>query len=58
MADALLAVVFLVGLAALVYGAWLIYEPAGWLTAGLALVATVVLFQRGRDTLDLSRRRT
>lgn len=56
MADALLAVVFLAGLAALVYGAWLVYEPAGWLTAGLSLVATVVLHQRGRDVLDLRRR--
>lgn len=27
------------GVVALTYGAWLVYEPAGWLVAGLALVS-------------------
>ena len=47
MIGALLAVVFLAGLGLLSYGAWLAYEPAGFVTAGGLLVLVPVLYVRG-----------
>ncbi len=45
--TALLTVCFFVGVALLAYGAWLAWEPAGFLMAGLALVLLPVLHERG-----------
>lgn len=36
----------LAGLGSVAYGAWLIYEPAGFIVGGLLAVATVVLVAR------------
>lgn len=47
MANVLLTAAFLLGFALLAYGAWLAYEPAGFLTAGLALVLLPFLYVRG-----------
>jgi hypothetical protein len=38
---------FLTGLLLLAWGAWLVYAPAGLLTAGLLLVAMSVFYVRG-----------
>lgn len=35
------------GLASLVYGSWLAYEPAAFLVAGTVLLAAGVLYVRG-----------
>jgi uncharacterized membrane protein len=35
------------GWAAIVYGAWMVYPPAGLLVAGLLLLAAGVLYTRG-----------
>jgi hypothetical protein len=46
-ADLAKALVFLAGLALLAYGAWLAWEPAGYMTGGLVLAAGAVLYERG-----------
>jgi hypothetical protein len=38
----------LAGAALISFGAWRIYEPAGYIVAGVLLVAGVVLLSRGR----------
>jgi hypothetical protein len=38
---------FLAGLALLVYGAWLLAEPLGFLIAGGAVMALAVFWERG-----------
>ena len=37
------------GSASVAYGAWLIYPPAGFITAGLLLLAAGILASRGAD---------
>lgn len=44
-------VLCVLGLGSLVYGAWLVYEPAAFLLAGLALLAAGVLYVRGGRVL-------
>ena len=48
MADLISGIVFVTGLGLLTIGAYLVYEPAGWIVAGTLLILVVVLFQRGR----------
>ena len=43
------AALLLCGCLALTLGAWMIYEPAGWITGGAALIAAAVLMIRGGD---------
>ena len=38
---------FLVGAALLTYGAWLVFQPAGFITAGAILTAVSVRWARG-----------
>jgi hypothetical protein len=47
LADLLAAFAFFAGVICLVVGAFLVYEPAGWIVAGLLLVAVVLLYVRG-----------
>jgi hypothetical protein len=47
-ANAALTLCFLAGLTLLAYGAWLAWHPAGFLTAGAALILVPVLLVRGR----------
>ena len=42
------ALVFLVGLALLTAGAWLIYDPAAYIVPGLALMMGAWFYERGR----------
>lgn len=49
----LLELLFLAGLAAIAYGAWLIYQPAGYIAGGLLLSAvTVIVMLGGTDESD------
>jgi glucose dehydrogenase len=41
------AAVMLLGLALVTFGAWLVYEPAGFLVCGLALLAGGWFYVRG-----------
>lgn len=45
--NALLSVVFLAGIAALSYGAWLAWRPGGFLVGGAFGVLIPVLYARG-----------
>jgi uncharacterized membrane protein len=56
LADILAAVAFFAGVVCLVVGAFMVYEPAGWIVGGLLLVVTVWLYQRGRDIIDIGPR--
>jgi glucose dehydrogenase len=38
------------GLAFVVYGAWLIYHPAGFLVAGILLILFALLLDRNKDS--------
>jgi hypothetical protein len=46
--SAALTASFVAGLALLAYGAWLAWPPAGFITAGVALILMPVLLVRGR----------
>jgi hypothetical protein len=47
MISALMTLAFLAGIALLSFGAWLAYQPAGFLVAGLAFVLVPMLYVRG-----------
>ena len=40
-------VLFLLGVASVVYGAWLVYPPAAYIVAGLAAIWIVIAVERG-----------
>lgn len=44
----LMTVVFIAGLVLVSFGAWLVYEPAGFMAAGALLVSVSVLWVRGQ----------
>lgn len=48
MVSAALTLSFLVGLALLSYGAWLAWQPAGFIAAGGFLVLIPILWTRGQ----------
>lgn len=43
-------VLYLLGLAAVVYGVWLIYHPAGFIVAGILLVLFSLLIDRHKES--------
>jgi hypothetical protein len=45
--NALLTAAFLAGVAAVAYGAWLAWQPAGWLTGGVMLMLIPLVYARG-----------
>ena len=47
MKQAVNDIVGLVGIALVSYGAWLTYNPAGFIVGGVLLMATAVLVSRG-----------
>ena len=42
------ATVLLAGAALIAYGAWLVFRPAGFITAGALVIAGVILNARGK----------
>ena len=41
--------ILIISAAAIVYGFWLIFEPAGWITAGVLGITAGVLMIKGRN---------
>lgn len=47
MLKGVLTVAFLAGVAAVAYGAWLAWHPAGWLVGGVLMMAIPIVYVRG-----------
>ena len=43
----LLTICFMAGITLLAFGAWLAYQPAGFIVAGLAMVVVPLVYVRG-----------
>jgi hypothetical protein len=58
--SALFNVLYFCCLASFVYGAWLMWKPAGWMVGGVVGVAALMLIdrERAKDLLDKMGRRT